>query len=291
MFNKSKKSVLLKRQGMAGLVFMLPWIIGIAVFTAFPMLYSMWLSVCNVNFRDGIGTEFTGIKWYHDALRDDAVFPIRLLDALKFMGFLTPMILVVSVLFAVLLNKALPGRGFFRALFFFPVVFINGPVMSKLIDNDATAIIKPSEYAFYEVIETLPGIFSVPLLYIFNNIVIILWFSGIQILIMLSALQKVSDSLYEAASIDGASKWQVFWKITLPTLRPMLLVSAVYTIVDLSNYSGQGNQITGYIKEKLTILDGTYSYSAAMSWIYAAVVLVLLGFAFLILRERTGKKQ
>ncbi len=287
--SKSKKSVLVKRQGMAGLVFMIPWLIGILVFTAFPMLYSMWLSVCNVDFRDGIGTEFAGFVWYHKAFRVDPNFSGHLINALKFMGFLTPMILVVSVLFAVLLNKALPGRSFFRALFFFPVVFINGPVMDKLIGNDATAIITPAEYYFYEIIETLPAVFSVPLLYIFDNIVIILWFSGIQILIMLSALQKVSDSLYEAASIDGASKWQVFWKITLPTLRPMLLVAAVYTIVDLSNYSG--NAITGYINTHLNDQKGTYSYSSAMSWIYAGLVLLLLGAAFLILRERKGKQK
>lgn len=274
---------------MAGLVFMVPWLLGICVFTAIPMLYSMWLSVCNVNFSDGIQTQFIGGKWYVEALRADTNFIPRLLDTLKFIGFLTPMIIVVSVIFAVLLNKSLPGKGFFRALFFFPVVFINGPVMNKLIGNDATAIITPTDYSFYRIIATLPDPISIPLLYIFDNVVVILWFSGIQILIMLSALQKVSDSLYEAASIDGASKWQVFWKITLPTLRPMLLVSAVYTIVDLSNYSG--NKVTEYIQQMLTVTDRTYAYSAAMSWMYALMVLALLLLAFLILRERGSKQK
>ena len=286
---REKKSVLIRRQGMAGLVFMIPWLLGICIFTAVPILYSMWLSVCRVDFSNGISTHFIGAKWYVEALRADTNFTPRLLDTLKFIGFLTPMIIVVSVIFAVLLNKSLPGRGFFRALFFFPVVFINGPVMNKLIGNDATAIITPTDYSFYRIIETLPDPISVPLLYIFDNVVIILWFSGIQILIMLSALQKVSESLYEAASIDGASKWQVFWKITLPTLRPMLLVSAVYTIVDLSNYSG--NTVTAYIKEMLTKTDRTYAYSAAMSWMYALMVLLLLLVAFLLLRERRGKQK
>ncbi len=289
MKKRDGKSVLVRRQGMAGLTFMIPWILGIFVFTAIPMLFSMWISVCTVDFSDGIGTEFLGLEWYTEALQKDITFTPALLDCVKFIGFLTPMILVVSVLFAVLLNKSLPGRGFFRALFFFPVVFINGPVMNKLIGNDATAIITPTEYSFYQVIETLPGIISVPLLYIFDNVVIILWFSGIQILLMLSALQKVSTSLYEAASIDGASKWQVFWKITLPTLRPMLLVAAVYTIVDLSNY--QGHSLTTYIKDMLPTIGKTYSYSAAMSWIYAVVVLLMLLLAFLILRERGSKQK
>lgn len=285
-----KKQISLKtRQGFAGLTFMLPWIIGLLVFTMIPMLYSMWLSVCTVDFSNGIGTEFIGFKWYHEAFRVDTNFIPNLLDTLKFIGFVTPMILVISVLFAVLLNKQLPGRGFFRALFFFPVVFINGPVMGKLIGNDATAIIKPSQYSFYQIIATLPDIISVPLLYIFDNVIIILWFSGIQILLMLSTLQKVSTSLYEAASIDGASAWQVFWKITLPTLRPMLLVSAVYTIVDLSNYSG--NKITTYIQNNLTVTDRTYAYSSAMSWIYALTVLLVMLIAFILLRERTVKQK
>ena len=160
--------------------------------------------------------------------------------------------------------------------------------MNKLIGNDAPAIIQPGKYAVYQVIETLPDMISEPLLYIFDNIVLIFWFSGIQILIVLAALQKISTSLYEAAAIDGASHWQAFWKITLPSLRPMLLVVAVYTIVDLSGYSG--NSITGYIKANMTITQKTYSYSSAMAWIYSFVVLLLLLAAFLIFRER-GSKQ
>lgn len=117
----------------------------------------------------GIRTEFVGFQWYIEALRNDVNFMPKMLSTLKFIVFLSPMILVVSVVFALLLNKAMRGRSFFRALFFLPVVFINGPVMSKLIGNDATAIIKPEKYAFYQIIETLPGAVSVPLLYILEQ--------------------------------------------------------------------------------------------------------------------------
>lgn len=279
-----------RRSGITGTVFMTPWIIGFFVFTAFPMLYSIWLSVCSVNFElTGISTEFVGIKWYTEALREDPNFIPQLIDTIKFIGFLTPMILVVSVLFAVLLNRQLKGKGFFRALFFFPVVFINGPVMNKLIGNDATSIIRPEDYSVYRIIETLPDIISIPLIYIFDNVVMILWFSGVQILTILTSLQKINGSLYEAASIDGASGWQVFWKITLPSLKPMLLVSAVYTIVDLSNYSG--NKITAYIKTNMTATQKTYSYSAAMSWMYSVCVLLLLLLAFIILNGRRQKND
>ena len=285
-----RRSVSLEKQkGRIGLMFMLPWLTGLFVFTAMPFFYSIWLSICRVSFTtSGIRTEFVGFQWYIEALRNDVNFMPKMLSTLKFIVFLSPMILVVSVVFALLLNKAMRGRSFFRALFFLPVVFINGPVMSKLIGNDATAIIKPEKYAFYQIIETLPGAVSVPLLYILDNVVLILWFSGIQILIALSSLQRVNDSLYEAASIDGASKWQSFWKITMPSLRPMLLVSAVYTIMDLSGFSG--NAIDSYIKNNMEITTKPYSYSAAMSWIYALVVLMLVLIAFLIFRERRKKR-
>ena len=77
-------------------------------------------------------------------------------------------------------------------------------------------------YTSYQVIENLPAILSTPLMYIFDNIVLILWYAGVQMLIVLAGLQKIGDSLYEAASIDGASAWQSFWKITLPDLLSLI---------------------------------------------------------------------
>lgn len=77
--------------------------------------------------------------------------------------------------------------------------------MEKLISNQATAIISADTYYVYQVIENLPAILSTPLMYIFDNIVLILWYAGVQMLIVLAGLQKIGDSLYEAASIDGAS--------------------------------------------------------------------------------------
>lgn len=289
MMRTGWRHTLHSRRAMAGMVFLLPWLAGLLIFTAVPLVYSIWLSVCRVDFTtEGMHTAFVGGQWYIEALQKDPYFFQHLLDTVKFIAFLTPMILVVSVLFALLLNTKLRGRTVFRALFFFPVVFINGPVMDKLIGNDATAIIKPEQYAVYQIVATLPDVISVPLLYIFDNVVLILWFSGIQILITLAGLQKVNASLYEAASIDGASPWQIFWKITLPCLRPMLLVSAVYTIVDLAGFSN--NAITVYIQKNLNVTTKPYAYSAAMSWIYALAVLVLLLIAFQILRERREKR-
>lgn len=229
-------------------------------------------------------TTFVGLSYYKEIFTKDADFLPDILDTLKFIVFSTPMILVMAVILALLMNQAVKGRAFFRALFFFPVIVVSGPVMNKLIGNQATAIIQPENFAVYQVVETLPGVISVPLLYLFDNIVLILWYSGVQILIILSGLQKISSNVYEAASIDGASKWQAFWKITMPFLKPTILVSAIYTVMDLACFSN--NRISQLISYHLVRIDAPYSYSAALSWLYTAATLVVLLIFFLILRER-----
>ena len=160
--------------------------------------------------------------------------------------------------------------------------------MEKLISNQATAIISADTYYVYQVIENLPAILSTPLMYIFDNIVLILWYAGVQMLIVLAGLQKIGDSLYEAASIDGASAWQSFWKITLPYLRPMILIAAVYTVVDLAAMTS--TPMYTLIQNNVTNVERPYSYSAALSWLYALVVLVILGIVYRILREKGGKQ-
>lgn len=286
-----KKNLSLRTKGaLLGGAFMLPWLIGLLVFVMFPLLYSIWLSLCQVEFSaNGIVTSFVGTQWYKEALTADTNFIKDMASTLKFIVFSTPMILVFSIILALLLNRPLKGRAFFRALYFFPVIIISGPVMSKLMGNAAFTIISPEQFAVYQVLQNLPDLISVPLCYIFDNIVIILWYSGVQTLIILAGLQKVGDPIYEAASIDGASAWQKFWKITLPHLRPTILVSAAYTVVDLAGKTT--TEMHTLIEKNMMNIEKPYSYSAALSWLYAIVVLLVLGVAFLILRERRERSR
>ena len=276
------------RDALAGLGFMSPWIIGLLVFTIYPIIYAFWMSICRMNFTSsGIQSEFMGFTWYKMIFTSDAKFLPAMINTVKFIAFSTPMILVASIILALLLNSVTRGKGFFRALFFFPVVVVSGPVMSKLIGNDATLLIQASDYGVYQTIKNLPELISTPLLYIFDNVVLILWYSGVQILIILAGLQKISPTIYEAAAIDGASSWQVFWKITFPHLRPTILLCGIYTVVDLACMAG--NDVVKLVNNNMTRIDAPYSYSAAISWLYALVVLILLGVTFLLLRERRHK--
>lgn len=276
------------RNALTGYAFMAPWLIGLLVITAYPICYSLFLSTQQVRVGiNGIETSFVGLYWYKQAIFSDADFLKALTDTLRFICFPLPVIVVVSLIIAVLLNNHYPLRGFFRTIFFFPVIIISGPVIDEFITNGISTIGNPSSYSFYQIIERLPGFLSTPLCYIIDNIVIILWFSGVQILMYLSGLQKIGRPVFEAAQIDGASQWEVFWKITLPYIRPYMLVNAIYTVVEMSGFPS--TTISQLISAKMYSVNVIYSYSAAISWMYFLVQILLLLVCFLIFRERKEK--
>ncbi|MGB9614688.1 MAG: carbohydrate ABC transporter permease [Fervidobacterium sp.] len=276
------------RNAISGYMYISPWIAGFLIFTAFPFFYSLYLSFFNVNFTvEGIKATFVGLKYYIYAFRTDPAFPINFWNTVLNIVLSTPLILVFSLIIAILLNNKLRARAFFRLLYFLPVVIISGPVISELVSNNAAQIVDPRRYFIYNFFLQLPNTISYPFIYMFNNLVLILWFSGVQILFFLAGLQKISSSIYEAAKIDGANSWVIFWKITLPLVRPFLLVNAIYTIVDLASFAN--NPVNTSITQRMFDIDKPYSYSSALSWIYFIAVMLIILIAFLSLRERRNK--
>lgn len=274
-----------QKNSLTGYTFILPWILGFFIFTAYPFFYSIYLSLSSVKITPfGIETVWAGMKNYMDVLTKDVNFPVALTDSLTFVIMSTPMIVVASLIMAILLNGKFRGRSIFRAIFFLPVIIISGPVISELLTTQGAKIVDPSKYAVYQFFSMLPSRIGMPVLYVFDNLVMILWFSGVQILIFLAGLQKIDGSIYEAAQIDGASSWEVFWKIVLPYLKPLALVNAIYTIVEMASFPV--NKVNGEITAKMFQTGSVYSYSAAMSWIYFLAELLLLGVVFLILKDK-----
>lgn len=99
-------------------------------------------------------------------------------------------------------------------------------------------------------------------------------------LIYLAGLQSISPAIYESCDIDGATAWETFWKITFPMISPMILVNAIYTVID--SFTSQSNQVMTYIS---TVYDqaGGNVLSSAMAWIYFLIVLVIIGLVAAIL--------
>lgn len=265
-----------------GYLFILPWIIGFVSLTVFPILYSFYLSFYDVTITtQGIQTRSVGLSNYQSAVTSDIEFINRVVAFLREIVVTVPLIVIIALMIAMLLNQNLKFRGLFRTIFFLPVIISSGPVLGKLVELDIATIDAVQDNAAYELVAAMDNILANSFVYIIDNLIILLWFSGVQILIFIAALHKVDKKIYEAASIDGASAWERFWKITLPSLFPMILVNIVYTTVMYSVSSL--NLIIGHIRTNMFQLETGFGYSSALSWIYfTLIVLILLAFVGII---------
>ncbi|MGD6961076.1 carbohydrate ABC transporter permease [Fictibacillus phosphorivorans] len=277
-------------RNLTGMLFVSPWIIGFLVFTAFPLLYSLFLSFQEVKITtDGIKTNFVSFGNYEYAFSVDGTFVDRVLKYLEEMVISVPIIIVFSLIIALLLNQKIKFRGLFRTIFFLPVIIASGPVIKELIDQGITTIPSIEQYAIYQALNDNPdGFFNGILLYLIKNLIVILWYSGVQILIFLAALQKMDKQIFEAAKIDGASNWEFFWKITLPSLKPMIIVNLIYTIVTYSVFSL--NPIIEHIQKNMFKVDTGYGYASALSWIYFLIIAAALAIAVGVMTVKRKKK-
>jgi hypothetical protein len=114
---------------------------------------------------------------------------------------------------------------------------------------------------------------------------VVLWFSGVQVLVFLAGLQKEDRSLYEAARIDGASAWEAFWNVTLPELKPLVLVNVIYTIVFLSTFAL--NEVIVTIRNNMFSTFTGFGYAAAVAWLY----FLLIGVVLLVWTALTGRQK
>jgi len=276
-----------------GYLFVLPWIIGFITFTAYPIFYSLYLSFFQVTITAvGIDSNFLGAINYLEIFAMDVEYLAKLLDFFMEIMISTPLIVILALLIALLLNQPLPTRGFFRTIFFLPVIISSGPVLEKLIELEVTSIPTLRSYQFYQLLTVSRGFLVIDLIiYIIDHTIILLWLSGVQILIFIAALQKVDQQIYEAARIDGASIWEIFWKITLPNLFPMILVNIIYTVVMYSVTIL--NPIIDYIRYHMFRIETGFGYASALSWLYfiiITVVLLLLTSLFIFFEKKTSRR-
>lgn len=281
---RNKKRVkpgrLARREALTGLLFVSPWIVGAVLFLAYPLVTSFWYALNNIRITP-LGKNFTFLGYgnFTQILLSDADFPTQLIDYLVSTLISVPVIVVFALIIAMMLNENIRAKGFFRLIFFLPVIIVSGPILGMLNQQGAGSITAIDTQAITSAITGfLPNALGEPIAEVFENMVTILWYSGVQILIFLSGLQKIDRSMYEAAKIDGGSGWECFWKITLPTIKPLILLNCVYTIVFISN--NDQNSIIELIKNAM--FSGTaekgYGYASAMAWLYSAVVLLIVGF-------------
>jgi len=278
------------RQELKGFYFLLPWLTGFVLFFAFPMVQSVIYSFSNVRItaKERI-LSFAGFANYIDIFTRDIFFVERLRAFFVNTAFSLPVIIVFSLLVAILINQRIKLEGFFRTLYFLPVIVVSGPVLNRLIAQGATTMPLIERYNVYGLInEIIPTPLIEPVALLFSQLILILWYSGVPILIFLAGLQKIDISLYEAALIDGASIWVVFWKVTLPSIKGIILVNAVYVLVFLA--TSEINEVINLIKENMLNPNRGFGIASAMAWSYTIGLLFALGLIYMIIGGEKRQK-
>ncbi|MDO9628302.1 MAG: sugar ABC transporter permease [Acholeplasmataceae bacterium] len=280
------------RENLIGYSFIGIWIVGFFIFMLYPFISSLVYSMSEVRILgSGIDIQFHWFENFKNIFKIEEGFQFieALISFLQEIVFQVPIIIVFSVLIAVLLNQPLKGRGMFRSIFFLPVIISSGPVINELITQGAGGAAIFESYGFITIIENTlnPGL-AAPIINVFSEIIIIFWFSGVQILIFLAGLQKVDRQIYEAARVDGAGPWESFWKITLPSLSTLVFINIIYTIVLLSTFSE--NAVIISIKSNMFNINTGYGMASAMAWVYFIIVMLMIGIVAVIFIPKTIKE-
>ena len=285
---KGKLGKLESREARAGYIFVAPWLLGVCIFLLYPLCTSFYYMFFNIRITP-LQKMFTyvGMGNFTQIWMSDPTFPQQIVTYLWQTIVEVPIIVVFALMIAIMLNGKIKCRGLFRLIFFLPVIIVSGPVMNMLVSDGAASIPAMNTTAIQNAFAAfLPMSVAEGIAEIFSDMIMILWYSGVQILIFLSALQKIDSAMYEAAKIDGASGWECFWKITLPTIKPMILLNAVYSVIFLS--SNEQNPLISMIRDAM--FSGTkekgYGYASAMAWMYSILVAGIVLLFYLLLGSK-----
>lgn len=275
-----------------GLMFITPWVIGIVLFFLIPVIQSITYSfskmTVNSDGSGGITVDIIGISNYRDILVSDPNYTNWLKDAIVAFLYSLPIILLLSLVLAMILNQKFRGRLFFRSLYFLPVIIATGEVITyifSLTSSDLTSAGVSTSFStnmvsvediveFLDIDPSIAKYISETIGKIFD----LVWSCGIQIVLFLAGLQSVPASLYEASKVEGATKWEEFWFITFPMLSRVTLLVGVFTMVEL--IVNERAELIENIYGKM--IGGMREEASAMMWFYFLIAGIVMGIIVLI---------
>ncbi len=278
----NKKLSLEQKRARTGYVFILPWLLGLLFFFAVPILTSLMYSFSHVTIvQGGVNTRFAGLSYYKNALFSDERFIPLLVAALKEIAIQVPIIIIFALFISVMLNAEFYGRGLVRSIFFLPLM-LSSSVLLSIINSDSysgdvtgsSSVFMVSSFSIGDILTQagLPSGLIKYLTSVIDSIFTMTWQSGVQIILFLAALQSIPPSLKEAASVEGATAWEYFWKITVPMISPMILVNIAFTVID--TFTSYSNGVMEFVTSQAANLH--YSFSSAVTWIYFVVISLIL---------------
>lgn len=277
-----------QREGLAGYVFLSPWLIGLLAITAIPMLLSLYLSFTNYDILTPWSeVEWVGLANYERMFTSDASYWHAVQVTVAFALIAVPLKLAAALGVALLLNRAWRGVGLFRGLFYLP---------SLLGGSVALAIVWVSMFNRDGAFNSFLSLFGVegkpwvndPEWALETLMVLAIWQFGAPMVIFLAGLKQVPNELYEAASVDGAGKIRQFVSVTLPMLSPVIFFNLVLETINgfqgftsafvLSN--GTGGPVDSTLMYTLNLyikgfVDLEMGYASAMAWVFLLAIAVI----------------
>jgi multiple sugar transport system permease protein len=277
-----RKMSLRTREAITGYLFFSPGLIGLLVFMAGPILYSFYLSFTSYNMYNP--PAWVGLKNYQIMLTEDPLFFKSLFNTLYYVGFSVPLNTAMGILLAILMNQKVKGIRLFRTIYFLPSI-VSGVAVALLWQW----ILDPNFGLINTFLANLgitgPGWltdehWSKPSLIIMN-----LWSVGGSMIIYLAGLQGIPQSLYEAATMDGAGPIRKFANITLPMLTPTIFFNVVMGVLSGFQVFLQAYIMTGGGPNNSTMFFAFYlynkafkdlqlGYASAMAWILLLITLI-----------------
>jgi multiple sugar transport system permease protein len=282
-------------------VFMAPYLVLFFIFVLAPAIYGFWISLHNYDYLLP-GKPWVGLQNYADLFTPGSTTSEPFWQSMeatgKFTLYSVPLLVVIPLLLALILNQEFRGRAFFRAAYFAPYVLgvaVVGVLWRFLLDPNVGVV------NFYlgqlGLRDDIPWTTALPWAWAALVVPTVWWTLGFNTVIYLAGLQDIPRELYDAAAVDGANRWQRFLNVTLPGLRPVLLFVVIVTILASANLFGQAYLITQgapanetrpaimYIAET-GLRQFTMGSAAAMSYVLALFLMLISVANFALFRQR-----
>ncbi len=287
--------------GIVPYLFLAPYLLLFGLFVLAPSVYVIWISLHDWDFLLP-GKPFVGLQNYLNLFKSGTVTSEPFWQAMtatgKFVLYSVPLLVAVPLAVAVMLNQRFPGRNFFRAAYFAPYVLgvaVVGILWRFLLDPNIGLVNHMLDRI--GITTDIPWTTQTPWVWAALVGPTVWWTLGFNAVIYLAGLQDIPRELYEAAKVDGASRWQQFRNVTLPGLRPVLVFVVTITILASANVFGQPYLITQGRPGRETrsaimligqegLRDFRMGNAAAMSFLLTLALMLISVANFLLFRER-----